>query len=109
MALALGSNGSTGIAFLVSGGIVYEIIAFSCSSPQTAEINIRKREETLMKWVHIGQGLSVVFIAVAAIMDKKHAGPILAGGIFAMVSTEALYMHAAASGKKKPGPETEDY
>jgi hypothetical protein len=109
MALALGSNGSTGIAFLVSGGIVYEIIAFSCSSPQTAEINIRKREDTLMKWVHIGQGLSAVFIGVAVIMDRKHAGPILAGGVFAMVSTEFLYMHAATSGKKKPGPETEEY
>lgn len=109
MALALGSNGSTGVAFLVSGGIVYEIIAFACSSPQTAEINIRKREETLMKWVHIGQGLSAVFIAAAVMMDKKHRGAILAGGLTAMISTELLYQHAKAAGKAKAGPETEQY
>lgn len=109
MALALGANGSSGVAFLVSGGIVYEIIAFACSSPQTAEINIRKREETLMKWVHIGQGLAALFVAAAVFMDRKHRVPILAGGITAMVSTEALYLHAKAAGMAKPGAETEDY
>lgn len=109
MALALGSNGSTGVAFVVSGGIVFEIIAFACSSPQTAEINIRKREETLMKWVHLGQGLSLVFIVAAAIMDKRYAKPIIAGGATAMIAAELFYMHARAAGMAKPGPETEEY
>ena len=48
-----GTN-SDGIAFLVSAGIVYEIIAAACSSPQTTEINAGTRADTLMKWVHIG-------------------------------------------------------
>lgn len=108
MALALDSNGSSGIAFLVSAGIVYEIIAFSCSSPQTAEINIRKRGGTLMKWVHIGQGLAAGFIYFAATMDSKHRPAIIGGGVTAMVSTELLYLYAKKSGMAG-GAETESY
>lgn len=105
-----GADGASGVAFLVAGGLVYEIIAFACSSPQTAEINIRKRGDTLMKWVHLGQGLAAVTIAIAAAIDRRHIVPILAGGIFAMASAEAFYVHAAQSGMAKPGQaETEQY
>jgi hypothetical protein len=107
MALALGA--SNGIAFLVSAGITYEIIAKDVSSPQTAEINIRKRGDTLMKWVHVGMVESIVLVSLAAIIDKKHRTPILAGGILAMIITEAEYIHAKNSGMAKPGPETEQY
>lgn len=107
MALALGA--SNGIAFLVSAGITYEIIAKDVSSPQTAEINIRKRGDTLMKWVHVGMAESIVLVAIAAAIDKKHRTPILVGGILAMIITEAEYIHAKNSGMAKPGPETEQY
>jgi hypothetical protein len=110
--MAVGGFGlanSNGVAFLVSGGLVYEIIAFACSSPQTAEINIRKRGNTLMKWVHLGQGLAAVTITVAAVMDKGHRGSIIAGGLFAMVSAEAFYLHAKTAGLASGGAETEDY
>ena len=108
MALAIGSN-SNGIAFLVAGGIVYEIIAKDVSSPQTAEINIRKRERTLMKWVHVGQVEAAIFIAVAAMIDANHRTAILLGGILGMLITEAEYLHARQSGLKNPGPESESY
>lgn len=108
MALALGSN-SNGIAFLVAGGIVYEIIAKDVSSPQTAELNIKKREATLMKWVHVGQIEAAVFILIASLMDKKHRAPIIMGGILGMVITEAEYLHARESGLRNPGPMTEEY
>jgi hypothetical protein len=62
-----------------------------------------------MKWVHLGQGLSAVTIAIAASIDKKNRGAIIAGGIFAMGSAEAFYMHAKQSGLANPGPETEEY
>lgn len=110
MALALGA--SNGIAFLVAAGITYEIIAKDVSSPQTAEINIRKRAGTLMKWVHVGQVESAFLIAIAATIDKKHRGAILAGGILAMTITEFEYMHAKQSGlanAKNSPPETEEY
>ena len=106
-ASAMQGSGSNGIAFLVAGGLVYEIIAFACSSPQTAEINIKTRGDTLMKWVHLGQALAAVTITIAAIVDRKHRAAIIAGGVFAMASAEAFYIHAKQSGEAKPGPVTE--
>jgi hypothetical protein len=102
-------GGGGGIAFLVSSGVVFEIIAYSCSSPQTAELNIGKREATLMKWVHIGQAQSIAFVAIAATIDKQHRGPILAGGITAMLLSESLYAYARYSGLNNPGEGTEQY
>ncbi len=74
-----GAN-SDGIAFLVSAGIVYEIIAAACSSPQTTEINASTRADTLMKWVHIGLLQAAGFVVVAAWWDKRHRTAIIAGG-----------------------------
>ena len=108
MALVLGeAEGSFGIAFLVAAGVVYEALAFACSSPQTAEINIQTRGDTLMKWVHLGQVLALILIVVAASVDEKHRVPIVVGGAFGMVSAELLYVYAKASGMKRPGPMTE--
>jgi hypothetical protein len=109
MALALGTSGSFGIAFLVSYGITAEAIAKDVSSPQTAEINIRKRQHTLMKWVHVGQAESAVMIGIAAFCDKKHRVPILWGGFLGMAVTELEYLYAKSSGLNNPGPETEEY
>lgn len=107
MAAAFGST--TGLAFLLAAGVVAEFIAKDVSSPQTAEINIRKRERTLMKWVHVGQVEAAFFIAIAAIIDKRNRWPILAGGIMSGIITEGMYQHARVSGLKNCGPETESY
>ena len=104
---ATGGAGNGGVAFLVSAGIVFEIIAFACSSPQTAEINIKTRGDTLMKWVHLGEGLGAVFVVIAAVIDKKHRAAIFSGGAFAIASSEVFYRHAKQSGLEKPGPGTE--
>jgi hypothetical protein len=98
---------STGIAFLVSAGIVYEIIAANCSSPQTAEINADKRASTLMKWVYIGIGQSAIFVLAAAYFDAPHRVAILAGGALAALIMYLFYAHAKASGLQNPGPSTE--
>lgn len=103
-----GAGSGNGVPFLVSAGIVFEIIAFACSSPQTAEINIKTRGDTLMKWVRLGEGLGAAFVIAAAIMDDKgHEGAILAGGAFAILASEIFYRHAKTSGLAKPGPGTE--
>lgn len=110
MPIALSSgNGLKGVAFIVSVGAVWECIAFACSSPQTVEINIHKREESLMFWVHAGQGLAALTIAIAAIIDPKERAAILAGGIFAMTSAEGYYLLARKRGIEKGGPSTEEY
>lgn len=107
MATELGVK-SNGIAFLVSAGIVYEIIAAACSSPQTTEINADRRAETLMKWVHIGIGQAALFIALAAYFDTAHRKPIIAGGAIAGGLMYAQYWHARDAGLKNVSGGTED-
>jgi hypothetical protein len=105
----LGSN-SSGVAFLVSAGIVYEIIAAACSSPQTTEINAGARSATLMKWVYLGIGQAAIFVAAAALYDKRHAKPILVGGVLAGSLMFAQYRHANAAGlANASAPPTETY
>lgn len=107
VATAMKSEG--GVAFLVSAGIVYEIIAAACSSPQTAEINAHSRAETLMKWVHLGIVQSALFVAAAAWLDKRHRVQILAGGGVAMALMYGQYVHARSAGLASGAPDTESY
>jgi uncharacterized membrane protein len=107
VATAMKSEG--GVAFLVSAGIVYEIIAAACSSPQTAEINAHKRADTLMKWVHLGIVQSAMFVAAAAWLDKRHRAQILAGGGVAMALMYGQYVHARSAGLASTEPGTEQY
>lgn len=98
-----------GVAFLVSAGIVYEIIAAACSSPQTTEINASSRAETLMKWVHLGVAQAVLFVAVAAVIDRKHRAAIVGGGATAATLMYAQYFHARKAGLASSAPGTESY
>lgn len=107
MATELMRNNSTGVAFLVSAGIVYEIIAAACSSPQTTEINASTRADTLMKWVHLGIAQSALFIAAAAYFDKTNRLPIIAGGSAAAILMYGQYLHAMRSGLASDAPGTE--
>jgi hypothetical protein len=100
-------KGQDGIAFLVSSGIVYEIIAAACSSPQTTEINASTRASTLMKWVYIGIGQAAIFIAVAAYIDPSHRKAIIAGGGLAGGLMYAQYVHARQAGLASGGAGTE--
>lgn len=106
--VATGMKNGGGVAFLVAAGITYEIVAACCSSPQTTEINASTRADTLMKWVNLGLGQAVVFIVVAAVLDKKHAPQILAGGILAAVLMWGQYAHAKKAGLASSEPGTED-
>jgi hypothetical protein len=98
-----------GIAFLVAYGIVAEIIAKACSSPQTAELNADKRASTLMKWVWIGVVEAVAAIIVAASIDAKHRTAIIWGGFLAIAITLGEYVYAKRSGLRNGGPATETY
>jgi hypothetical protein len=109
MAIArVGAAEGDGVAFLVSAGIVYEIIAAACSSPQTTEINANTRAPTLMKWVHIGLVQSALFVLAASYFDRKRAPAYLAGGIAAGVIMYGSYMHAVRAGVASTAPGTED-
>ena len=103
------ARSGSGIAFLVAAGIVYEIIAAACSSPQTTEINATARADTLMKWVHLGVGQAALFVAIAAYIDRQHRTAILAGGSTAAVLMYGQYIHARNAGLRNGGPSTETY
>lgn len=107
VATAMKNDG--GVAFLVSAGIVYEIIAAACSSPQTTEINAKSRSSTLMKWVHLGIVQSAVFVGGAALLDKRHRWQIISGGLLAMVLMYGSYWHANRTGLASNQPGTESY
>jgi hypothetical protein len=104
-----GSSNGNGVAFLVAAGIVYEIIAAACSSPQTTEINADVRADTLMKWVHIGLVQSAAFIAIAVLIDPEDTVPILAGGGLAAGLMYGSYWHAKKAGLESSEPGTEQY
>jgi len=107
--MELSQSNSTGIAFLVSAGIVYEIIAAACSSPQTTEINAGKRAGTLMKWVYLGLAQSALFVAAAAYFDAGNRQAIVAGGVIAGALMWAQYYHAREAGLQNGGEGTEQY
>jgi hypothetical protein len=96
-----------GVAFIVSAGVVYEIIAACCSSPQTTEINASTRADTLMKWVNLGVAQSALFIGVAAAIDKTNRVAILAGGATAAALLYGQYIHARNAGLASDAPGTE--
>lgn len=100
---------SDGIAFLVSAGVMYEIIAAACSSPQTTELNAGRRADTLMKWVNLGVAQGVIFAGLAAYWDRAHRVPIVAGAGLAAVLLYAQYAHAKQAGLASAKPGTEDY
>jgi hypothetical protein len=102
-------TGTNGIAFLVSAGVVYEVIAAACSSPQTLELNAASRAATLWKWVNLGIAQAVLFVAIASYIDRKHRSAIISGGATAAALMYAQYYHARSSGLKNGGPPTESY
>lgn len=96
-----------GLAFLLSAGIVYEIIAAACSSPQTTEINAKQRSGTLMKWVYIGIAQAAGLVAIAALIDPKHRTAYIAGGGTAATLMLVQYVHARRAGLASSAPGTE--
>jgi hypothetical protein len=101
--------GSTdAITFMVAAGLVYEIIAAACSSPQTTEINANVRADTLMKWVMIGMVQAAVFVLIATMMDKKRWPSLLGGGLAGSMMWMS-YAHAKSAGLANGGATTEQY
>jgi hypothetical protein len=99
------------VTFMVAAGLVYEIIAAACSSPQTAEINAAKRSGTLMKWVRIGLAQAALFVLIAASLARTDAErwAALAGGILAGLVMWLSYKYANHSGLRSGEPGTESY
>jgi len=105
---AIGGGNGWAVEFMVAAGLVYEIIAAACSSPQTTEINAGSRADTLMKWVLIGMAQAALFVFIAAMMSKDK-WPALVGGGMAGAIMWFSYAHAKAAGLASTKPGTEQY
>jgi len=101
-------NEHDSVRFMVSAGLVFEIIAAFCSSPQTAELNAATRSQTLMKWVVLGLGASAVFVYIAA-GPLKGGRPAVYGGVLAGAMLGAAYVYANKCGLSSGQPGTESY
>ena len=94
----------------VSAAVVYDVISATNSSPQTTEINAKRRASTLMKWVHIGLVQAAFFVGVMTLAEPpgKKWRPLTGGGI-AMILLYFQYTYAKACGIRSQEHGTEDY
>jgi hypothetical protein len=98
-----------GVAFMVGAGLIAELIAKACSSPQTAYLNAAKRADSLMFWVNVGLVEGILFIGIAAACDKKYRTAILVGGSLEAVITYGEYLYAKTAGLANTDTPTEDW
>jgi len=102
-------NGDKALKVAVYATLTYDIISATNSSPQTSEINAKKRAPTLMKWVYIGLAQAAGFGVIGAILDEDTWPPIL-GVSLASVVLWIQYHHAIQAGLGNPSaPGTETY
>jgi hypothetical protein len=101
-------NGGKSVKVAVYATLMYDIISATNSSPQTTEINAKKRAATLMKWVHLGLIQGLMFVLIGVYLDEDRWPPLLGGGL-AGALLYAQYLYALSSGQNKPGPSTETY
>jgi|SRR5215471_5756293 len=101
-------NGGSAVKVAVYATLMYDVISATNSSPQTTEINAKKRASTLMKWVYLGLAQGALFVAIGMYLDEERWPPLLGGGI-AAVLLYAQYQYALYQGTHNPGPSTENY
>jgi hypothetical protein len=94
-----GASHSPWLTIAVTSALVFDLVSEGCSSPQTAQINIGTREESLMKWVYISLALSAGFVGVGVMTSPKGRRwePVVGGGL-AMLIVWAQYSHARTAG-----------
>jgi hypothetical protein len=107
--LISGMSAGQGIAFVIGAASMAEFVAKACSSPQTVEINAKKRAPTMMKWVNVGIAEGALIIGATIFFDKKYAKPLIAGAVVEGIITYAEYAYGRNSGLANPGPSTEDW
>jgi hypothetical protein len=93
----------TSIAILIGVWATFALDVFSTlnSSPQTTEINVDRRQESLMYWVKIGSATAIGGGAIATVISRK-AWPLVATTAIA-AGMYLLYQHAKQRGLERAG------
>lgn len=102
-------SAGNGIALLVGATAMADIVAKTCSSPQTLEVNANKRADTLWKWVNTGTIEGLAIVGIAALVDKQYAKFIILGGVIEATVTYAEYAYGKKAGLASSEPGTEEY
>src|SRR5215469_1708576 len=108
MAMVDDHRSNDAISIGVSAMVVYDVISATNSSPQTTEINAKKRAASLMKWVHLGMAQAVFFILILTVAEPpgKKWRPLL-GGALGVSLLYGQYVHARNAGLQSAEPGTE--
>jgi hypothetical protein len=106
MALTVGGVGRM-LGVYAGGELVYQLTGANLSSPQTAELNARKRAPTIGKWVLMTHGKSLFWITLLCSLDKS-LWPALGGGLAAL-DMHLSYRYAIRSGLESGQPGTETW
>ena len=101
-------NGDKALKVAIYATLTYDIISATNSSPQTSEINAKKRAPTLMKWVYIGLAQAAGFGIIGAVLDED-TWPPLVGVSLASAVLWIQYHHAIKAGLNNPAAGTETY
>lgn len=101
-------NGDAAVKVAIYAALMYDIISATNSSPQTTEINAKKRAGTLMKWVHLGLLQGALFVLIGMYLDEDRWPPLLGGGL-AGALLYFQYLYAKNQGTINPAPGTESY
>jgi hypothetical protein len=97
------------VAILVGVWATFALDVFSTlnSSPQTTEINVDKRADSLMYWVKIGSAVAIGGGVTATVVSRK-PWPLIATTAVALAMW-AMYVHAKRRGLDRLNePGTED-
>jgi hypothetical protein len=106
--LSMLRNGDKALKVAIYATLTYDIISATNSSPQTSEINAKKRAPTLMKWVYIGLVQAFGFAILGAFLDEDTWPPLVGVGL-AGTALWIQYHHAIQAGLDNPGASTETY
>lgn len=87
--------------------LVYQLVGANLSSPQTAELNARRRAPTIGKWVVMANSKALFWIIGLCILDGS-LWPAVGGGL-AITDMHFSYRYAINCGLDSDAPGTEDY
>ena len=100
-------RGGVMLKVAVAAEMIYQLVGSNMSSPQTAELNAKKRAPTIQKWVTMTNIEAVGWTVFLCILDGT-LWPALGGGL-ALGGMVAKYKYAINSGLSDNEPATEDY
>ena len=102
-----GNGTQSAILALVAGTFALDVFSTLTSSPQTTEINAKRRADTLMKWVAIAALVAVGGGVYGAVTAKRWV-PLMAA-VAVTLGMYGLYVHARNAGLNSDEDGTESY